>query len=272
MRIYERDARNNIVSNKTSSDLRILSTYSSDRLYIVWKEDTTITCKALGWERLLGRKIARRSKDSCRKDAREKKEKWKKRIEVGIREIGRCAGEIEKRRWSFNKERKGAWNKENDLREEEKRTERRANEYGRGVMGKVFRRPVTMRAYKYVNEVYYIPTRVSVRTIRRFLRRQAKNGSVRTCASTSSWTCYYTNQRDNQRAAPMCGRLSLVVFTCFFGFLFALLRAIPPSRPIGVSFYRGLSFRSQFTFLLPSLRDFPLQQIFKKLLNPQLSC
>lgn len=75
-------------------------------------------------------------------------------------------------------------NKEDDLREEEKRTER-PGANGSEVMGKVFRRPMTMRAYKYVNEVYYIPTRarVSVRTIRRSLCRQAKSGSVRTCAS-----------------------------------------------------------------------------------------
>lgn len=52
-------------------------------------------------------------------------------------------------------------NKEDDLREEEKRTER-PEPMAAKLMGKVFRRPMTMRAYKYVNEVYYIPTRARV--------------------------------------------------------------------------------------------------------------
>lgn len=47
---------------------------------------------------------------------------------------------------ALNKERKE--DQEDDLREEEKRTEEgRANEYDGGMMGKVFRRPVTMRVY-----------------------------------------------------------------------------------------------------------------------------
>jgi len=44
-------------------------------------------------------------------------------------------------------------NKENDLREEEKRTEG-ANEYTREAMGRVFIRLVSMRTYKHVNGVY----------------------------------------------------------------------------------------------------------------------
>jgi len=44
-------------------------------------------------------------------------------------------------------------NKENDLREEEERTEG-ANEYGREAIERVFIRLVSMRTYKYVNEVH----------------------------------------------------------------------------------------------------------------------
>lgn len=160
-----------------------------------------------------------------------------------------CAEEIEKRRWSFNKgKQKGAWRQKGRF---EGGKEEEANEYGGGALGKVFRRPVTMRSL-YVNEVYYIPMRVSVRAIRRSLRRQAKSGSVRTCASTVSWTCYYTNQRDNQRAAPICAaaRRGLSLF---------LRLSLRPStrhssgRPIGVSFYRGCpSARNLHSCYLPS--------------------
>jgi len=128
-----------------------------------WKEDITITCKKYSRTKVdVRRKIAWRSKDSCKKDAREKKEKWKKRIKAEIRQIESETWERSRWGWSLNKERKRFWKQRERFergRKEDRASEQRerANECSRGMMGRVFLRPMSIWTYKYVNEIYYIP-------------------------------------------------------------------------------------------------------------------
>lgn len=139
---------------------------------------------------------------------------------------------------------------------------RRANEYGRRVMGKVFRQPVTMRAYKYVNELYYIPT-CACRCAPfedLFVDKRRAVACAHAHQHLHELVIIPTNEIIKERL--LCA--SWVVFPCFFGILFALLVHHSFGRLIGISFYHGCPSACNLLYCyFPS--EIFLWQILKKL-------